>query len=424
MPKLFRPEISGADGRRWTVGVRVSSRCAQVSAALVCADGRGGEMLVQATRAASVQVPQQTVALFNDLTGTKLGQVSAGAIAACRAQLADVEAALVNQLAATLALGQSRILAVGVYDPGLWDAACGEPAAYLGLCDAARLAESTGLNVIDAFPARDLALGGQGGPVTAMAEWILLRSQLRHRVLLDLGRTTRLTYLPPASVNRAEKKVLAFELGPGTALLDLLAQQLTNGRHYFDPGGRLAVQGHRLEELIQHWKRDPYFEAPPPRWHPHGLRPERFLGDALQMAVAADWSVRDLLCTATCFIAEIIADTLARRLGEEAQVDEIIVTGGGQQNGMLLREIARLVKIPLIRPADLHLPPGALEPACIGILALLYMDQIPASHTAISKTQTPRLLGRLTPGSPQNWQKLLETCAANSPQIRPLRNVM
>ena len=91
---------------------------------------------------------------------------------------------------------------------------------------------------------------------------------------------------------------------------------------------------------------------------------------------------------------------------------------------MLLREIGRLIQAPLIQDADLHMPLGGLEPACIGVLALLYMDQVPASHTAISKTETPRLLGRLTPGSPKTWLKMLETCAANSPAVRPLRSAM
>jgi anhydro-N-acetylmuramic acid kinase len=425
MPKLFRPDMhQNVDGRRWTVGVLVSSRCTQVSAALVAAGGNGWNLLAEVVQTAVTDVPRQTTALFNDLSGSGPAKVSAGRIAACRAQLADVQAALVNKLSATLAIRSDRILAIGVHDPGLWEIVRGEPAGYLGLCDAARLAESTGLNVIDAFPARDLALGGRGGPVTAVAQWVLLRSQLRNRVLLDLGRTTRLTYLPAASADRAETKVISFEVGPGTAMLDMLAHRLTDGQQHFDPGGRLAVQGHRIEELVRHWMHNPYFDLPPPRWHPHGVRPERFLGDALQMAVAAGWSVRELLCTATCFIAEMVADTLARRLPEAAEFEEIIITGGGRQNGLLLRELTRLIKTPLIHDADLHMPPLALEPAAIGVLALLYMDQVPASHTAISKTETPRLLGRLTPGSPQTWQKLLETCAANSPAVRPLRAAM
>ena len=59
------------------------------------------------------------------------------------------------------------------------------------------------------------------------------------------------------------------------------------------------------------------------------------------MAVESGWSVRDLLCTATHFIAETVALALRKTLPEDAALDELIVTGGGQHNGMLLREIAQ-----------------------------------------------------------------------------------
>ena len=57
------------------------------------------------------------------------------------------------------------------------------------------------------------------------------------------------------------------------------------------------------------------------------------------MAVEFDWSVRDLLCTATHFLAQAIAQARARRLPEDAAVDEVVVTGGGQFNGMSARVI-------------------------------------------------------------------------------------
>ncbi len=287
-----------------------------------------------------------------------------------------------------------------------------------------RLAEATGMNILDAFPARDLALGGQGGPVTAVAEWILLRSQLRHRVLIDLGRTVRMSYLPAASADRAETKVLSFEIGPGMALIDALAARLSGGEHVFDQGGHLAVQGRCIPELLEHWLRDPHFGVPPPRWHPHGVQIERFLGDALQFAVTKNWPIRDLLCTATCLVAEMTAQAIHRWTPEAAPVDEILVTGGGQQNGFLLRELARHTQLPLIRLAELQLPEQGFQAACAGVLALLYIDQTPASQTAISKTATPRFLGRLTPGSPQSWKRLLEACAESGQRIRPLRSAM
>ncbi|MGD0383575.1 MAG: hypothetical protein ABSA77_08650, partial [Thermoguttaceae bacterium] len=81
MPKLFRPDMhQGVEGRRWTVGVLVSSRCARVSAALVGAGGSGRDLLVEVVRAAAAEVPRQTTALFNDLSGSSSGKVSVGMI--------------------------------------------------------------------------------------------------------------------------------------------------------------------------------------------------------------------------------------------------------------------------------------------------------------------------------------------------------
>jgi anhydro-N-acetylmuramic acid kinase len=423
MATVIRLDMPRAgDGRRWTAGVQVASHCSEVSAALVAAAGSGLDARFSVVGVHTTPVPRETAALFGPAAGG--GACTAGAVAMLRAQLAEVQAALLGDLLTALGIAPDRVLAVGVHDPGVWQFDRAGPTGYLGLCDAARLAEATGLNVIDAFPARDLAQRGQGGPIAAVAQWLLLKDPAKSRVLLDLGRTVRMTYLPAMAVENAVSRILSFEVGPGTCLLDLLAQRLSGGQHQFDPGGRLAVQGRRIPELIAHWLRDPYFDRPLPRWHPRGVRPERFLADALQMAIDQRWSVRDLLCTATHFVAETIALALRKRLPEDAAIDAIILTGGGQQNGMLLREIARLTELPLVRIAELPFPGEALEPAAIAVLALLYLDQIPASHTAISGVEVPRLLGRLTPGSPQNWQRLLQAGAGSSAAIRPLRSAV
>jgi hypothetical protein len=55
---------------------------------------------------------------------------------------------------------------------------------------------------------------------------------------------------------------------------------------------------------------------------------------------------------------------------------------------------------------------------------MLHLDQVPANPTSITRTGTPRLLGRLTCGAPQNWQLLLESCAGGSLSLRPLRTAV
>ena len=171
----------------------------------------------------------------------------------------------------------------------------------------------------------------------------------------------------------------------------------------------MAAQGRRLSALVERWLLDPCFHGPLPRWHPRGVRPERFLAEGLQMAVESHWSVRDLLCSATHFLAETVALALRKAMPEDAALDELIVAGGGRHNGMLLREIGRLCELPLVPVEETTMPPEAIGPTCVALLAMLFLDDVPANATAISGTTTPRILGRLTPGSPQNWQRLLHS---------------
>ncbi len=422
--KHRKEKMPWTDAARWAVGLNVSYRCRRVEGVLIAANGRGAEAWIDVKAAKSVAVPEATAAFFRQLSGSPGATISHDGLPELRACLADSQAKLCGELISQAAVSDSRVLAVGVHDPGVWCSGQSSPQGYLSLCDAARLAERTGLNVIDAFPARDLAQGGQGGPITALSEWILLQDPMRERLLLDLGRTIRITYLPAGRNVDAISRTFSFEVGPGTRLLDDLAQRLTEGRQAFDRGGSLAVQGRRLDVLLEHWLADPSFNRPLPRWHPCGIQPERFLADAIRMAVDSNWSVRDLLCTATHLIAESVAQAL-RWLPGDARIDQMLLTGGGRHNGMLLREIAaRLPNLPMMHVHELGLPDGTLSAASIAVLVLCHVDRIPAGSTSSSGVEKPCVLGRLTPGTPQNWQNLLREMTAAAAGDRPLRKAV
>ena len=405
---------------RWTVGLMVSSDCNRLDAALVASVGRGVQLKTEIVGTSTRQLPGEAGSLFSRLTCPGVDPPdsdAAGRITSLKALLAESEALAIDGLLSECSIAATQVHAVGVHDPGLWSGG-----GYLGLCDAARLAELTGMNVVDAFPARDVARGGQGGPLTVLGEWVLLNSADRNRVLLDLGRSVRLSYLPCDSGNDPCSRILSFEVGPGMLLLDQLTQRLTGGEHAFDPGGRFAVQGRRITELLEHWLADPYFRRPLPRWQPRGIRPERFLVDAIGMAVDLGWSVRDILCTATHFVAETTARAISGCLPDNLSVDQIVLTGGGQHNGMLLREIGnRLSRIPMFRVSRFGNAGAALGPACVALMALFHLDQVAANYPTVTGTEASRVLGRLTPGSPKNWQSLLSSLTSRKPGIRLMR---
>lgn len=420
-PKTFRFDAlqRRSNEERWAAGIVTSSECRRLEMMLLSCVGTGLDLHATIHAAKCVSVPDETGSLFRQLgaTGTNVSE----SLGRLRSELAEFQAESLVEFCQEIGIPLSQILIVASSDPGFWCGG-GTSVQYIELSDPARLAEQTGMNVVDAFPARDLAQHGQGGPVTAIAEWVLLRDRQETRLLLDLGATTRMTLLPSQSVRSAASCILSFEVGPGMRLLDQLTQQLTVGEHLFDPGGSLAVQGKRVQPLLEHWLTDPIFERPLPRWQPHGVRIERFLNDAIRMAIEADWSVRDLLCTATHLVAESIADTLNRRLPEDLPVKKIILTGGGRANGMLLRELeSHLPEVTLASIEDFGMPEFGSDAAAFALLGLFYLDQTPGNSTAITKTDIPRVLGRLTPGSPQAWQKLIQQLTGASATVRPLR---
>jgi len=406
------------------IGLSVASSCQAVCAALLDTDQRGLQSRATIRATVSLAIDESLAVRLRKLIGASATDFSAEALGQLRAELAEVEVEAIQKLGTQSTVPSRTILVAGIDDPGLWFTAGATP-CYFSLCDAARVAEATGLSIVDAFPARDLAQGGQGGPIGALPQWVLLKHLRENRLLIDLGRTTRMTLLPADSCPRASSRILSFDVGPGTSLLDELAAKLTGGRHRFDPGGRLAVQGRRIDPLLEHWLTDHTFSRPLPRWHTRGVRHERFLADAIRMAVDADWSIQDLLCTATHLIAETIARAVRERLPHDLHIDQMVVTGGGQHNGMLLREItAGVPQVSVLRLSELGIPDDALQPACAALLALFHLDQVPGNASSVTGAEVPRVLGRLTPGSPQSWQRLLYHMAGAEPTVRPLRSAL
>ena len=100
---------------------------------------------------------------------------------------------------------------------------------------------------------------------------------------------------------------------------------------------------------------------------------------------AGRWSSADLLPTALHLIAEVAARAIDSRLPLEPGVDEVIVTGAGQRNDLLMRAFAeRLTPRAIVRLPELGLAEHARNGAIAGALALLHLDQTPACPTAIS----------------------------------------
>jgi anhydro-N-acetylmuramic acid kinase len=266
------------------------------------------------------------------------------------------------------------------HEPPLVTWQLGEPAV---------LAERFGVRVVSGFRARDLAAGGQGAPLVPMADVLLFAAADAPRILLNLGGMANLTYVERRA---QEGGVLAFDTGPGVAVIDATAR-LVDPRRSYDRDGKLAATGRVDEGILAGLLADPFFAEEPPK----STGRERF-GDAYAQALFDRLPGADAVATAAELTARSIADAVER--WTPAGV-EVVASGGGCHHPGLMASLGRHLlqrgNHPLRRFDDLFFPGDAKEAVAFALLGYLTLHGQPGNVPAATGAGGPRVLGAVTP---------------------------
>ena len=262
----------------------------------------------------------------------------------------------------------------------------------------ATLAEETGLPVVSDFRARDLAAGGHGAPLVPWADRLLFSSPHRSRALQNLGGMANVTWLPVAG---SPEPLLAFDTGPGVALLDEAARLATGGRERCDRDGELARRGKASRELLDRLLAHPFFRQEPPR-----STGREVFGSGMVRELVEDVRPEEhpggwpnLLATLTALTARSIGDAY-RRWVMPRGVEEAFLLGGGARNPALAEAIRReLEPLPVRSGQELGMDPDAREAAAFALLAWGHLEGIPANVPEATGSRGPRVLGSWTPGA-------------------------
>lgn len=324
--------------------------------------------------------------------------------------LGESFAAAARAVADRASFSLQRVLSIGCPNHVVWHEAEGRFPTTLGLGMASVVAERCGVTTIGDFSDRDISAGGQGAPLTALADYLLFRHPVENRVLLHLGSVAQVLFLPAGCRLPA---VTGFDVGPCNGLLNGLMRQLTGGRDNFDPGGKYAVQGKCTESLLDSWLKHPFLHRRPPKSLPRHIFGDSFVAQAVAQAREHDGSLHDLLCTATHFVARCISMALERWRPSGLRIDRILISGGGVRNGLLRRLLEKdLATLPIIPTDDVGVPAATRRALAMAILAALTLDGVPGNLPSATGAAGSRLLGSLTPGSSVNWTRCLAWMAA------------
>ncbi len=269
-----------------------------------------------------------------------------------------------------------------------WVEPDGRVAGTLQIGRPAWIAERTGLPVVSDLRSADVAAGGQGAPLVALFDVLLLTGDSdTPRAALNLGGIANVTIVGP------DRAPVAYDVGPATALIDAAVVAVTGGAETCDHGGARAARG-KVDEALLVLLLDDFFLAQPPpkttgkeRYH-HGFTEAAL--DELGRDLAAD----DLVATLTAHAAEVAAAE-CRRHG----VTEVVASGGGTDNPVLMATLAERLGAARLRTIDeLGVPSAAKEAYAFAVLGFLTWHGLPGNVPACTGARHPAVLGSITPG--------------------------
>ncbi|MEL6919427.1 MAG: anhydro-N-acetylmuramic acid kinase [Pseudomonadota bacterium] len=231
-----------------------------------------------------------------------------------------------------------------------------EKALTVQLGDGAMLAEKTGIDVVWDMRANDIANGGQGAPLVPVFHDALasVKGMASPVGFVNIGGIANVTFV------LGDGDPIAFDCGPGNALIDQWVQAKTN--QSFDDGGALGLRGTVHAGLLERYLLDSFFEQTAPK----SLDRNDF---TLQMP--ADISAEDGAAT----LAELTAVGIVKAQATAGvRPKRWVVSGGGARNGAIIQSLQRQLPDADVKTADqVGLDANMMEAQCWAYLAVRCM---------------------------------------------------
>jgi len=331
--------------------------------------------------------------------------ITAGALSQLNFRLGELFADAVLAACRKFRIPQKKIELIGSHGQTIFHQ--GKPVSYLGrptastlqIGEPAIIAAHTGITTVGDFRPADIALGGQGAPLVPYADYLLYRHKKFGRVSLNLGGIANITVLPRAA---KPQQVLAFDTGPANMLIDALVSHFTRGRLRFDENAQLASEGRSVPALLDDLLRDPYLKLPPPKSTGREYYGNSYLKKLLALGRRYRAKPNDLIRAATIFTALSVVDALNRFVLPKTKIHQLIVSGGGAHNPLILAQLSAALPGVEVQPSGrLGIPEDAKEAFAFALLAYETFHQRPANLPSATGARGPAILGKISYAPPR-----------------------
>jgi len=298
------------------------------------------------------------------------------ALQAAEAAIESAHIAAVSDLLAEAGLAAEDIDVIGFHGHTvLHDAGRG---LTVQIGKGSRIARETGIDTVWDMRAADISAGGEGAPLAPVFHRALAEASgiALPGAIVNIGGVANVTWLS------ADGAMLAFDCGPGNALIDDLVRARAGSA--MDEGGHLAARGKVEEAALARLMAHPYFEAPPPK----SLDRRSFSVDAL-----GGLGLEDAAATLTAFTAETIA-AAARHMPAPPSI--WILSGGGARNPVLVAAVRARTEAPVKRAGEVGWSEDFIEAQAFAYLAVRSLRGLPLTFPGTTGVNEPLTGGRVS----------------------------
>lgn len=331
--------------------------------------------------------------------------ITANEISQLNFRLGEVFAEAALSACKRFRVSTSRIELIGSHGQTVFHQ--GRPAFFFGrkvastlqIGEPAVIAARTGITTVGDFRPADMALGGQGAPLVPYADYLLYRHAKLGRVSLNLGGIANITIIPAAS---KPSQIFAFDTGPANMLIDALVSHFTHGKQRYDEGGRMAMAGRSMPALLEELMRDPYFRQRPPKSTGREYYGANYVKKVLALGERHRAKPDDLIRAATFLTALSVVDALCSFVLPKTKLHQLIVSGGGARNPVILAQIeAALPQVEVLPSSKFGIPGDAKEAFAFALLAYEAFHQRPANLLSATGARGPAILGKICYAPPR-----------------------
>lgn len=259
--------------------------------------------------------------------------------------------------------------------------------ATVQIGDGNAVAAASGLPVVYDFRRADVALGGEGAPLTPFVNHLLFGDPTKSRIIVNIGGIANFSYHP---VGDHPDNVVGGDCGPGNVLSDLACRTLFH--KHFDRDGALANRGEIRKEITRQ-----IVEANRHRRVSAGREQFdwRLLARLIHTARRHHAGKHDIMASVADATALLIHQSIKRCL-KDARFDGIYLGGGGRKNVFVVKRLQARCLGGAVWPVEaLGFDGDLLEAVSFATLAGCFVLGIPSTMPNITGGKPGGIAGKL-----------------------------